>query len=82
MEPIFKVNVESVVNAAKLGTATLVNFLLEKGIIYETQTEKKDTCVGCCFQTLLFGDCWAHCKTDVIYKWNTLSENYVGENEK
>lgn len=82
MVPIFKINVESFIIATKLSNTTLLKFLLEKGIVYECQTYYPGTCCGCIFESLNCKDCWASCDTNIIYKWNKQSENYVGEIEE
>lgn len=82
MVPIFKVNVEFVINAANSSTTALLKFLLEKGIIYECQTYYPGTCCGCIFESFKCRDCWVICDTNIIYKWNYQSKNYVGEDRK
>lgn len=82
MVPIFKVNVDSLILATKAGNSYLIKFLLEKGIIYEDFADFPGTCAGCCFEHLNCRDCWACCDTNLVYKWNKVSENYVGEIEE
>lgn len=82
MVPIFKVNVESLIIAAKLSNSTLLMFLLENGIIYQCQTYYPGSCRGCIFDRLNFKECWITCDPNIIYKWNYQSKNYVEENEK
>ena len=82
MEPIFKINVDEFISASLRDSAFLVKFLLEKGLIYEKTTDSPEDCSECCFDKFTCISCWAYCDANIIYKWNTLSENYVGENEK
>lgn len=82
MVPIFKVNVESLLCATKICNYAILNLLLEKGIIYECQTYYPGSCCGCIFESCNCKDVWGSCDTNIIYKWNYQSENYVGKNEK
>lgn len=82
MVPIFKVNIESLLVATEMSNSTLLKFLLDSGIIYECQTYYPGECRGCIFENVKWRICWASCDTNIIYKWNLQSKNYVGENEK
>lgn len=82
MMPIFKINVDELISASQRESGSLVKFLLEKGIIYEKKTNSPEDCSECCLDKFPCLSCWAYCDTYKIFKWNTLSENYVGEIEK